>query len=119
MAHVAGRKDAGHVGFEIEGIAIERPVGRPAIAVARQVGTGDKIAAFIAFDSYFFRPLGVRHAADANEETPRRTGPPLAGLVVFNGDSAQDFVAINGGHLAVVEHSYLRRRMDAVHQILR
>ncbi len=49
VADIPNNKNAGDVGFEQAGIAVERPRGW-ALAIAKQIRAGEDEAAFVAFD---------------------------------------------------------------------
>ncbi len=90
---IAGGKDARNVCLQVIRITVQLPVvGRSAIL--HQVGAGDEVAGFVAHHADLFRPLGVRHSAQAEKEPCGIGRPLLSGLVVTQGDRAQDGVTV-------------------------
>ena len=78
MSHIAGCENAGNIRFKVIRLPIKSPVGR-ALAIPHQIGSGDKVAAFIAQNADFRSPLGMRHTAQAQKEPASRYDPfPLA-----------------------------------------
>ena len=67
VADVAGGEEAGDARLEREGVASERPPGRP-LAVVEQIGPREDVARGVGADTAARRPGGSGHAADTDEE---------------------------------------------------
>src|SRR5580700_9512632 len=117
MADVAGGEKAGHAGFQIERIALERPALRKA-PIATQIGPRQKIAFVVSRDADLGSPIGMWRAAEAQKEPMRVYGLLLPGFVIGERDGAQDSLAMQGSNFRVRQDFDVRRRANAVHEVL-
>ena len=70
VAHIPDCKDTGNVGFEQEGIALERPTFGM-LSVTNQIGTGQQKTALITLHEVS-EPVGARQRSNKNENCTRR-----------------------------------------------
>src|ERR1700738_5086633 len=67
VTNVPHSEETGNVGFQVVRITIERPAGRLP-PVAKQVGTCHQVTTLVPYNPQLWRPFGVWHTADTDEQ---------------------------------------------------
>src|SRR5438093_251715 len=94
MTNIARYEDARNAGFQIEGVPVHGPSGRP-LALQHQVLTGNQVTLLITLDDSS-EPIGPGNSARINQQR--------AGWDRFR---VASFIILNGNALAVVSPLYL------------
>ena len=118
MANIAGREHPGNACLQVIRLTIEWPVGGP-LPRMKQVGARDQITRIIAHNAYFFGPVRVRLAADANEQ-PVSAGVALrTGVPMLECNFLQAMLAVQDRDVRPRKHFDIRSGEDAIDQVLR
>ena len=94
MADVARGEHAGHARFQIVRGALQGPARRKLLA-DDQVGAGDEITVFVANDADVLCPIGLWHAADADEQPMGWDAPLLPECAIDERDLVECVIAVN------------------------
>src|SRR5256885_9910061 len=115
MAHIAHGKDAWNIGFEQEGIPVERPSPR-ALPVTHKVRTSQQETALVPLDN-ICEPIGPRQCSNENKHRARWHTLNLVGIRAKHRNLFQMCFAMRLGYAGMRPQLDIRRLLNLVDQV--